>query len=73
MDKVSHCPVCGELWHTLPIPPEYHENHSPPYYYSTVIAMSSWETDKIHSWHCPDCGSIFNLDGSIRIANAPTP
>lgn len=73
MDKVSHCPVCGELWHTLPIPPEYHENHSPPYYYSTVIAVSSWEADRTLYYLCPDCGSKFDLCGNIKESDGITP
>lgn len=66
MEKLSHCPACNALWHTIPIPEEYHHNYSPPYFYSRVIALQSWETDRTHSYHCPDCGTIFNLDGTIK-------
>ena len=73
MDKVSHCPVCNELWHTMAIPPEYHENHSPPYYYSTVIAVSDWETDSPLYYLCPDCGTKFDTNGNISNTNDSNP
>jgi len=66
MDKVSHCPVCNSLWHTIPIPPELHKDYSPPYFYSTVISYSSWETDKTIYYICPDCGTKFNPDSTIK-------
>ena len=64
MEKVSHCPACNSLWHTIPIPPHLHEDYSPPWFYSTVIAVQSWETDRTHYYLCPDCGTQFNLDGT---------
>jgi len=66
MEKVSHCPACGSLWHTIPIPEKYHENYSPPYFYSTVIACSTWEADRTLYYQCPDCATQFNLDGSTK-------
>ena len=67
MDKLSHCPACNAHWHTIPIPEHLHDSYSPPYFYSRVIALQSWEADRTHSYSCPDCGTIFNIDGSIRI------
>jgi hypothetical protein len=63
MDKISHCPVCNELWHDTPIPEEYHENYSPPYFYSRVVACSTWESDRTLYYQCPDCATKFNLMG----------
>ena len=65
MHKVSHCPVCNSLWHTIPIPSEYHEDYSPPYYYSTVIALQTWEADRTHAYQCPNCNTQFDLGGII--------
>jgi len=69
MDKLSHCPACNTLWHDAEIPEEYRHNYSPPYFYSRVIALQTWEADRTHAYQCPDCKTLFNLDGTINNTN----
>jgi len=69
MDKLSNCPACDTLWHDAEIPEEYRHNYSPPYFYSRVIALQTWEADRTHAYQCPDCKTLFNLDGTIRDTN----
>lgn len=63
MEQYSNCPACNSLWHYKEIPEEYHENHSPPYYYSRVIAYQTWESDRTLYYFCPDCNARFDLMG----------
>jgi hypothetical protein len=69
MVKLSHCPACNTLWHETPIPEQFHHNYSPPYFYSRVIALQTWEADRTHAYMCPDCKIVFNLDGTINNTN----
>ena len=57
--KLENCPECGANWVDLPIPEEYWENYSPPYFYSRVIGIELLGEDRINHWLCPDCKHQF--------------
>lgn len=65
MDKISHCPECGTLWHYMEIPEDRRHNYSPPYFYSRVVGLYSVERDALFAYRCPDCGATFRRDGSL--------
>lgn len=53
------CPECGTDWVHSMIPEKYHENYSPPYFYSRVIGIEPLGEDRIAYWMCPDCKHEF--------------
>jgi DNA-directed RNA polymerase subunit RPC12/RpoP len=57
--KQEFCPACGTRWWDKPIPKEYRENYSPPYWYSRVIALYDRDDDATFGYKCPDCDTFF--------------
>lgn len=65
MENYSHCPQCNSNWHYQEIPEDIRDRYSPPYFYSKVVACSSWGYDRTLYWMCPDCYTKFNLMGQV--------
>lgn len=59
-DELKHCPECGSLWHQTPIPEEQQELFGGSKWFSRVILLSSWETDRGFAYQCPDCGTTWD-------------
>jgi len=59
--EIKHCPECGSLWHDTPIPEESRHLFGGSKWFSRVILLSSWETDKGYE------SSIFNSTIFIKI------
>ena len=57
--KQEFCPECGTRWWYKKIPKEYRENHSPPYWYSRVMALYDLHKDRTYAYQCPDCNTVF--------------
>lgn len=57
--KTRYCPSCNTEWRDKPIPKEYRENYSPPYYFSRVIALYDRDADATVAYRCPDCNTTF--------------
>jgi rubredoxin len=57
--KMRNCPECGANWVDKPIPKEYREYYSPPYFFSRVIGVEPLGEDRIAYWLCPDCEHQF--------------
>jgi predicted RNA-binding Zn-ribbon protein involved in translation (DUF1610 family) len=60
--EIKHCPKCGSLWHDTPIPEESRHLFGGSKWFSRVILLSSWETDKGYAYQCPDCGTTWDRD-----------
>lgn len=58
--KIEKCPECGTTWIDKPIPEQYWENYSPPYFYSRVIGCYDRDLDRTAYWKCPDCEHHFD-------------
>jgi len=57
--KMRNCPECNTNWVDKPIPKEYRENYSPPYFFSRVIALYDRDLDRTTRYVCPDCKHEF--------------
>lgn len=57
--KMRKCPECGANWVSKPIPKEYRENYSPPYFFSRVIGFYDRDLDRTVCYVCPDCKHEF--------------
>jgi hypothetical protein len=60
--EIKHCSECGSLWHDTPIPEESRHLFGGSKWFSRVILLSSWETDKGYAYQCPDCGTTWDRD-----------
>lgn len=57
--KMRNCPECGANWVDKPIPKEYRQHYSAPYFFSRVIGVELLGEDRIAYWLCPDCKHQF--------------
>jgi hypothetical protein len=58
--KTLQCPNCGSDWRDKPIPKEYRENYSAPYWFVRQIAIYDRDADATICYMCPDCNSRFD-------------
>ena len=59
-DELKHCPECGSLWHDKSIPEDQRHLFGGSEWFSRVILLSSWETDRGFAYQCPDCGTTWD-------------
>lgn len=55
----ERCPRCEKSFQGDPIPEEHRENFGGATHFSTVIAQSSWENDRVENWCCPFCCHVW--------------
>lgn len=54
MSYPETCPSCEVSLRGQPIPEQYHDFYSAPFFYYRVIGLS--DGDSVYAWRCPDCG-----------------
>ena len=57
--KTERCPQCNADWKDKPIPEQYWEHYSAPYWYMRQIAIYDRDVDATVEYMCPDCNTRF--------------
>ncbi len=61
---ISNCPNCGSNWIGEEIPEKHRYLYSGTHFLR-IIGVSSWETDGIIAWQCPDCNMRWDRNDPI--------